>query len=106
MVAAVVAWNRHYRAGSVAQQHVVAGPNRNRFSGEWVLHIASREHPADALGVCLAFALASTSRSLSVGIDFGFLSRARPLREQGVLGGKDHEGGPKNGVGSGGEYFE
>ena len=71
-----------------------------------MLHIASREYAAAALGVSLALALASPSRSLAVGIDVGLLIGARPLSEQGVLGSYNHEGGAKNGVGSGGEYFE
>ena len=106
MVAAVMARNRHYCSGSVAHEYVVAGPNRNRLFGEGMLHVASREHPADALGVCLAFALASPRRSLAVCIDVGLLTGARPMREHGVLRSNDHEGGPKNGVGAGGEYFE
>ena len=120
--------NRHNRASTVSHHHVVGSENRNRTIIDRVSSKQTGKYPSFLVGIFAAFALAAGSCLLLVGTHCllrilissrpGIASAFRPLGrnwqcasgkftlsqtgKNWMLGCYHHEGGSKQGIGTGG----
>ena len=96
----------HDDTGPVAGQNIIGGPNRDLLSRDWVPSVAAREAAADFAGFGLAIAFAAAFGLKKVGLNlFGLFGGGKAFNP-GVFGGNDHKADPKEGIGSGGKYFQ
>ncbi len=99
----VVRRDRHDRAGPVAGQDVVGDEDRDPLAVHGVDRIGP-DRDAGLLAVGRqAVDLGAGGRLRDIGLDLGSAVRTRQRRDQRVLGREDHERGPEQRVGPGGE---
>ena len=99
-IAVIVRRHGHDGAGAVLHQHVIGGPDGNRFAGRGVARVGAGEHPR--LG---AIADAAGHDVLALGLPLvlahggALLLRGERVDER-VLGRQHHVGRPEDGVGA------
>ena len=105
IVAAVVCRYGHDGSRAVTGQHIVAYPDGNGPTCEWVYGVSACENAAN-LAVGNAFAFGSFLRCLNVGLHFGALFGCGKAVYQFAFGSQHHESNAKNSVGASGKDGE
>jgi len=94
--------NRHDRAGSVGDQHVVGDPDRNLPPVDRVDRVGAGEGSGLFGVVAGAGEFALLGRLVAVGLHFGLAVGGGQLLHQRMLGGEHHVGRAEQRVGTGG----
>ena len=95
----------HHCSRAVTRQDIVTDPYGDRLAGERVLGIRTREYSRNTL-ICHAVSLGTTASRSEVLLYSLSLLRCSHLSYIVALGGKYHEGHPKDRISSGGEDRE
>ena len=101
-VTTIVCGYSHHCSRAVTCQDIVADPYGDRLASEWVLGVRTREDSRDTL-ICHAVTLGTTASRSEVLLYSLSLLRCGHLSYIVALGGKYHEGHPKDRISSGGE---
>ena len=105
IVATVVCRYGHDGARAVTGQHIIAYPDGNGPTCEWVYGVSACENAAN-LAVGNAFAFGSFLRCLNVGLHFGALFGCGKAVYQFAFGSQHHESNAEDGVGASGKDGE
>ena len=101
MVALVVGGDRHDGTGPIAHEHVIGNPDRNALVIDRIDGAGTGENACFLFGQLGAGHVALRRRCLNVLIDGLPIIVGRDVPDEGMLGGKDHVCGPKEGVRTG-----
>ena len=104
-VTTIVCGDSHHCSRAVTCQDIVTDPDGDRLAGEWVLSVRTRENSRDTL-IGHTVTLGATASRSEVLLYCLSLLRCSHLSYIVALGGKHHEGHPKDRISSGREDCE
>ncbi len=106
IVALVVRWHRHDRAGAIAGKHVVGDPDRDLLAVDRIDGKGSGERARLLLGQIGAFQVALAARGDLIRAHSSLLRRRSQSVDQRVFGGQHHVGRAVQGIGPRGEDLD